>query len=65
MGKGKLMMAAWIIVLIAAFHVGLGQLNFDLIGLLTNDTLIMVFEWLVLLSALYGLYSMFTMKHKK
>jgi len=57
------MMIAWTIVLIGAFDVGLSQW-FSLIGILSNGTLIMVFKYLVLISAVYATYTMFTMKHK-
>ncbi len=57
------MMIAWTLVLIAGFDVGLSQW-FSLIGILTNGTLIMIFKYLVLISAIYGTYTMFTMKHK-
>ena len=58
-----IMTISWTIVLIAAFDVGLSQW-FSLIGLLTNSTLIMIFKYLVLISAVYATYTMFTMKHK-
>jgi hypothetical protein len=58
-----LMTTAWSIILIAAFDIGLSEFGFSLIGLLTNATLITIFNYLVLVSAIYGLYSMFTMKH--
>jgi len=65
MAKNTLMMVAWSIILIAAFDVGLSVFGgFSLIGLLTNSTLITIFNYLVLISAIYGLYSMFTMKDK-
>jgi len=57
-----LMTVAWTIVLIAAFDVGLSQW-FNLIGILTNSTLIMVFKYIVLISSIYATYTMFTMKH--
>lgn len=63
MPKNMIVMTiAWTIILIAAFDVGLSQW-FSLIGILSNATLIMVFKYLVLISALYGTYTMFTMKH--
>lgn len=63
MSKNMICMTfAWTIILIAAFDVGLSQW-FSLIGILTNTTLIMVFKYLVLISAIYGTYTMFTMKH--
>ena len=60
--KMKIMTVAWTIVLIAAFDVGLSQW-FGLIDILTNATLIMIFKILVLISAIYATYTMFTMKH--
>ena len=66
MPKNMIVMTiAWTIVLIASLDVGLSVFNFSLIGLLTNSTLITVFKYIVLISALYGIYTMFTMKHNK
>ena len=62
--KMKLMMVAWTIVLIASFDVGLSEW-FGLIDLLGNTTLIMVVRYVVLASAIYATYTMFTMKHGK
>ena len=61
--KSTAMMIAWTIVLIAAFDVGLSQW-FSLIGVLSNSTLITVVNYIVLISAIYAAYTMFTMKHK-
>lgn len=60
-----LMTVAWSIVLLAALDVGLSQFGFSLIGLLSNATLITIVRYIVLISAIYGIYTMFTMKHKK
>ena len=64
MKKDMIMMVAWSIVLIAGFDVGLSEFGFNLIGLLTNATLIIVFNYIVLIASLYALYTMFTMKKK-
>ncbi len=63
MPKNMIVMTiAWTIILIAAFDVGLSQW-FSLIGVLGNATAIMVVKYLVLISAIYGTYTMFTMKN--
>jgi hypothetical protein len=63
MNKNTGMMVAWTIVLIAGFEVGLSQW-FSIIGLLSNATLIMVAQYIVLIASIYAAYTMFTMKHK-
>jgi len=62
MSKTKLDMAAWIIVLIGALSIGLEELNFDLLGLLGSGGLLTTANYLIGISAVYGIYMMATMK---